>query len=100
MPHRLGTVLFFDQDNLVTMSRALSPSAVADQLGVSPDVVRALIHSGQLAAINVAIDPQGRPRWKIDQDEVDRFKKRRGSAPAPTSESRRPRVNGVTRYYN
>ncbi len=44
---------------------------VADQLGLAPKTVRKLIHGGQLRGVRL-----GR-QWRVDEDELDLFVKRR-----------------------
>lgn len=48
--------------------------------GVAAEKVTALIHSGQLKAINLAVKPNGRPRFRVYLSEVERFE-----AARPTS---------------
>lgn len=40
----------------------ITPPALARRWGVSPDKVLALLKSGQLRGVNLAINPNGRPR--------------------------------------
>jgi hypothetical protein len=58
---------------------------------VAADKVLHLIHTGQLRAINLAHDPNGRPRFRIHQDEVERFEEARSTKPPPPKRRRRRR---------
>lgn len=70
--------------------QTLTPPKLARRWGVAPDKVTALIRSGQLAAINLALNPRGRARWRIYLSEVLRFEEARANrAPAPKPQRRR-----------
>jgi excisionase family DNA binding protein len=64
----------------------LKPKQVAEALGVTPASVLKLIAAGKLQAINVACG-NGRATWRIDADEVNRFK-RLGANVVPRKEGR------------
>ena len=68
----------------------LTPPELARKWGVSPDKVAQLIANGELRAINLAVDPTGKPRYRIYNSEVERFEKTRMIAP-PVEKPRRRR---------
>ncbi len=57
----------------------MTPPALARLWGVSPEKVRGWIESGELCAMNVASKLGGRPRYRIDLDEVRAFVARRSA---------------------
>lgn len=61
------------------MSRAtkVTPPKLAKRYCVSAEKVLAWIHSGELAAINGATRPDGRPRYLIDESAIAEFEARR-----------------------
>ena len=69
----------------------LTPPQLARRWGVAAEKVNALINSGQLQAINLAKDPQGRPRYRIYLSEVERFEDSRSTKPPATKQQRRRR---------
>lgn len=65
----------------------LKPCQVADQLGYKRrDKVYELIHSGEIRASNISRGV--RPRWRIEQEEVDAFVER-GMSSVKTVQARR-----------
>jgi excisionase family DNA binding protein len=66
------------------INQPLSVTEVAKFLRVRPHKVLAWIHSGQLHAFNVAANPGGRPKYRIDPEELTAFTTRRSEVP-PTS---------------
>jgi hypothetical protein len=73
----------------------LTPADVAERFGLAkPDGVYALIRSGQLAAVNVGSDPNGRPTWRIAEADLLAFLAAR--RPRPTMK-RTPRRKGAAR---
>lgn len=65
----------------------LTVPIAAQQLGVTPETVRAWINEGRLAAVNTS---KGRPRWKISREALRDIK------PAPERHTRTKLL--VTRY--
>ena len=67
----------------------------AERLGVPNDKVLFFIATEQLAAVNVAKDPNGRKRYRISADEIKRFETARATiqtpdtAPAPRRRRRK-----------
>lgn len=70
----------------------LTPPEVARRLGVNPDKVRAWIAAGELRAVNVAQrHGLSRPRWRVDETDLEAFKSRRLAEPAKRP-TRSPKV--------
>lgn len=61
----------------------LTPSSLAQIWGCKPATVIAMIRRGELRAINMATDPNGRPRWKIPRKAVRDFENARTTQPLP-----------------
>lgn len=59
----------------------LTPPQLARRWGVAAEKVNQLINSGQLRAINLAENPDGRPRYRIYLSEVERFEDERATCP-------------------
>lgn len=57
----------------------LTPAEVADQYGCDVNKVLRWISNGELRAINIAQRLGGRPRWRIDVDDLKAFEARRSS---------------------
>ena len=70
----------------------MTPPQLATRWGVAAEKVLALIHSGQLKAVNLAVDPRGRPRFRIYLREVDRFEEMRATKPPISKQRRRRRI--------
>lgn len=72
------------------MSRTYStPPEVAKRYSVKPQKVLAWIRSGELVAVNVAERANGRPRWRVSEEALETFERRRSSRPEPTKTSRK-----------
>lgn len=54
------------------MAEYLTPTAIAAELSVSAELVRAWIRSGELRALNIAADALRR-RWKIARPDLEKF---------------------------
>jgi len=66
-------------------NQPLSVPEVAKLLRVRPDKVLSWIRSGRLRGYNVAEKEQGRPKYRVNREDLDNFAKRRGVIqPAPT----------------
>jgi excisionase family DNA binding protein len=73
--------------------RKLSPAEVAAQLGVGRDTVIAWVKNGELKGANLAIKPNGRPRYSIDVADLREFEERRRVQPQTrVSRGRRART--------
>jgi helix-turn-helix protein len=76
------------------------PQEVAKRWRVAVDKVLALIHSGQIRAINLAENPHGRPRWRITQQELERFELSRSTRPpVPKVRRRRQSLNSGKEWF-
>jgi excisionase family DNA binding protein len=85
------------EDKTPTM---LTPPELANRMGVSPDAVLGWIRSGELAATNVAKPTSTRPRYKISEEAVREFeKKRQAEKPAPAPRRRKGKDPGVTEFF-
>ena len=77
----------------------LTPPELARRLRVHPDKILGWIRSGELRAINVAANPRGRPRWRIDPADVAAFEQRRAARPVLPSRRRKRPVGDVIEFY-
>jgi excisionase family DNA binding protein len=80
----------------VTEAAYLTPPEVARRFGIKPDKVLTWIATGGLVAINAAERPGGRPRWRISQEALEAFERRRSSranhqAVSPAKRSQLPK---------
>ncbi|MEZ6055480.1 MAG: helix-turn-helix domain-containing protein [Planctomycetaceae bacterium] len=67
----------------------LTPPELAVEWGVSPDKILTWIRSGELRATNIAVTQGGRPRYRIDREAIDDFKRRRANHSPPPPQRRR-----------
>ena len=82
--------------------KMLTPPQLAKRWGVAADKVLLLIHSGQLQAVNLAVNPKGRPRFRIHSAEVERFEGMRSSKPPlpkPSQRRRRAPISSGKEYF-
>lgn len=79
--------------------RYLSPSDVAEDLGIDIRTVLRWIKSGELAACNVVAHVGKKPRWRIAAADLDLFLARRSSAPTPPAPRRRRKDPAVKEYF-
>ena len=78
----------------------LSRREAAKILAVTVDVVSFLVNSGELNAVNVARKPHGRPLWRFEPEELERFKRSRSTALRDATPRRKPRRDtGQTKIY-
>ena len=76
-----------------------TPPQISNDLSVGHDKVLGWIHSGELQAVNLAARRDGRPRWRISDEDLEDFLARRAASPAPKRRRRRKQPNHVTDYY-
>ena len=82
------------------MSPPLTPPEVARQLRVDVHAVLAWIKSGELRAVNCAVNRNGkRPRWRIDADDLAQFERGRMSGPPVKPVRRRQESCGLIQYF-
>jgi excisionase family DNA binding protein len=79
----------------------LTPPEVARLFRVSVGKVMTWIRNGELRAVNIALRPDGRPRYRIDRTDIAAFELRRQVVPPPprTRYYRRSRDQNVTEYF-
>ncbi len=70
----------------------LSPPQLARRWKVSNDKILRLINNGSLKAINFAVSPTGRPRYRIRLSEIERFEEARTTKPPQPKQRRRRRT--------
>jgi hypothetical protein len=66
---------------------------------VGPDKIRAFLRRGELAGVNLATNLSARPQWRITAESVERFERRRSSAPCPKPPHRRRRAPSAIDFY-
>ena len=76
-----------------------TPPEVARKWGVNDAKVLALIDSGELIAINLALNPKGKPRYRILLTEIERFEQSRSTKPPEPKPRRRRRQAGGKDYF-
>ena len=74
---------------LVSEKENLTPPQLARRWGVNTAKIYALIQSGQLEAVNLAVNPKGIPRLRIKLAEIERFEQSRSTKPAEKTPRRR-----------
>ena len=82
--------------------RLMTVAGAADWLGCDPDKIRALIRSGQLPATNIALKPNGRPRYRIHPLDLETFLQRRSIQPqtvVPCHRRRRRQHGDVIEFF-
>lgn len=62
-------------------SQKLTPPQIARRFGVSPEKVLAWIKAGELRAINASTRADGRPRYLVDETDLDAFEQQREVVP-------------------
>lgn len=75
--------------------QTLTPPQLAKRWGVHPDKVLGLIHTGQLVALNLAANLEGRPRFQILLSEIQRFEESRSTKPPVPKPRRRRRATAM-----
>lgn len=78
---------------------ALSVREVAELLGIRQHSVLALIHKGELRAVNVSVESAGKPRWRILREDLDAFLLRRTHQAAPPRRRRRRARSIPNKYF-
>jgi transposase len=67
-----------------------SPPKLAKRWGIDSSKIIGWIRSGELRAVNLATRTTGRPRWAIDEADIELFEARRSATP-PLKTARRQR---------
>lgn len=77
--------------------------SLARSLGVDQAKILHWLHTGQLAGINIAENPHGRPRWRIPSAAWEQFQQARSnqaSIPVTRAPRRRRRETaGIIQFY-
>jgi len=75
--------------SVAPLPRTYTCTEIADHLRVDVDTVRAWIKTGELGAFNAG-NSQIKPRWRIDADSLEAFKRRRmATGPTPRPKNRK-----------
>jgi len=77
----------------------LTPTQLAKRWGVAVDKIYDLIATGQLPAINVAVKPNGKPRYRIPPDAIAAFESARSVGRPKLTKQRRRRHTNVVEYF-
>ena len=70
-------------------SRTLSTKEFAEHYGIGIHTALNLIYSGSVAAVNVAVNPNGRPKWRISAEAMAAFEASRAAQPKRVGTRRR-----------
>lgn len=77
-----------------------TPPQLAKRFGVNCTKIIGWIERGELIALNVAENAKGkRPRWRISQEAVEAFERKRSTSPAAAPLPRRRRKAGAAVEY-
>lgn len=77
----------------------LTPPELARRWRCAPAKPIKLIQLGELDAFNVALDPTGRPQWRIPLSAVEAFERSRSVRPTPKPRRRRRNQQTITEYF-
>jgi excisionase family DNA binding protein len=84
------------------LRRNLSVSQVAARLYVGDDKIRDWIKNGEMEALNVASRLGKRPRWRISEEALVAFERKRSSTAsvtAPPTRRQKAKDEGVEEYF-
>ena len=80
--------------------RYLAPAQVAEDLGLDVRKVLMWIRTGELRAVNIAVNLSGKkPRWRIAAVDLETFLLRRTAAPVLKPTRRRRADPAITEYF-
>jgi excisionase family DNA binding protein len=74
-----------DAGNAGSPNRPMTVPEVAKLLRVSPDKVLSWIRSGRLRGYNIAERENGRPKYRVNRDDLDAFANRRSVVRPPST---------------
>jgi len=77
----------------------VTPPALAREYGVDVQKILAWIKRGELRAVNLATDPNGRPRYAIDRADILTFELSRQVQPPPPRVRRRRADPSITEFF-
>lgn len=81
------------------LPRYVTVRDAAELLAVTGDKVLDLIHSGQLAAVDVSLHRGGKARWRIAVDDLEQWLASRRTQPRPPAPRRRRAASAPRKYY-
>ena len=84
---------------MTTTRKKISPPALAAQWGIDVQKILTWIRSGELRAVNLATDRNGRPRYAIDVADVQVFELSRQVQPPPPKVLRRRADPAVHQFF-
>lgn len=101
MARRVSSFRQIAGDAVMSLERTkLTPPEVARQWGVSIDKVLTWIRSGELRAVNLATRLSGRPRYRIDINDLRDFEQRRSVIPpSPPHRTRRKLPADIIEFF-
>jgi len=78
-----------------------TPPKLAKRWGIDPGKVLTWIRAGELRAIDASSQQGGRPRYLIDERDIETFEERRAVASSPTAARRHQRrqAAGVIEFF-
>ena len=77
---------------MTTLRKKYTPPQLAEMWGISPDKVVGFIKAGELKAIDISSNRGSvRPRYLIDQRDIEVFELARAVVPPAAKTKRRPR---------
>jgi hypothetical protein len=82
-----------------THRRKLTPPEIARRYGIHPLKVLGWIRSGELRAVNVAASPLKRPRWRVDERDLEVFEQRRTAQAVAPGRRKRRRAADVIEFF-
>lgn len=95
-----GNLMLRSAENAASTPRGFTPREVARLFRVSVEKVRGWIARGELAAINTADSPVGKPRYVVTPAALERFEAGRHAATEPKpAPRRRRRLAGMIDYF-
>ena len=79
--------------------RFYSVREASEELSISRPSTRKLIKSGQLVACDVSLQPGGRPRYRISDEDLENFISRRTHQASPPRRRRRKKRPLTKQYF-
>jgi hypothetical protein len=77
----------------------MTPGTVGKLFKVRHDTVLGWIRQGLLPATDMARAGASRQRWRISEEDLAEFRKRRGAQPRPAAPARRQKTRPAVREY-
>jgi hypothetical protein len=95
---RASTVSSTEALSADTPTRGYTVASLCKRWRIGADKVRTFIRRGELVAVNVALNPCGKPQWRITPESVELFEQRRTSVLTPKPQRRRRRGPEIDFY--